>query len=144
MIIEHFILSNSSSIDMNTNALSAFGILDDMQIQAPPGMTLNMTFHAILVVKRDRETGPFQANFKMTVHAPDGKIIGQDLVMPLGMEAGHRRTRLRVITEIPVNQSGNYTVRMEMVNDPSVSRETSIYIQIMPISVPSPQGNPIQ
>ena len=144
MIIEHFILSNSSSIDMNTNALSAFGILDDMQIQAPAGMTLNMTFHVILVVKRDRETGPVQSNFKMTVHAPDGKTIGQELTMPLGMEANHRRTRLRVITEIPVNQSGTYTVKMEKAGDPSVSRETSLYIQIMPISVPSPQGNTIQ
>ena len=132
---------------MNTNSLSAFGILDDMQIQAPPGLALNLTFHAILIVKRDRETGPIQTQFKMTVRAPDGKMIGQDLVMPLGMEHSHRRTRMRVITEIPVTQSGSYTVKMEKADDPQLFREVSVYIQIMPVSIPNPQNpqnNPLQ
>jgi hypothetical protein len=147
MVIEHFILANSSSIDMNTNSLSVFGILDDMQIQAPPGMVLNLTFHSILVVGRGRETGPIQTNFKMTVYSPDQKPIGKELVMPLNMDPNHRRARLRVITEIPVSQSGNYTIKMEKANDPSLNREVSVYIQIMPVSVPNPmnpQSNPLQ
>ncbi len=140
-MIEHLLLANSSSIDMNTNALSAFGILDDMQIQAPPGMALNLSFHAILVVKRMNENGVIQKNFKMSVIGPDGNRIGQELMMPVAMQAEHRRTRMRIISEVPITQSGTYTVRMECVEQPMVSRDTGIHIQIMPVAVPPP-GNP--
>jgi hypothetical protein len=141
MMIEHFLLANSSSIDMNTNSLSAFGILDDMQIQAPPGMTLNLTFHAILVVKRMNEEGPIQQNFRMTVLAPDGNRIGQELLMPVAMQPQHRRTRLRVITEVPVSKTGTYVVRMECVDRPMISRDVTLHIEIMPVTMPEP-GNP--
>lgn len=141
MMIEHFLLANSSSIDMNTNSLSAFGILDDMQIQAPPGMTLNLTFHAILVVKRMNEEGPIQQNFRMTVMAPDGNRIGQELLMPVAMQPQHRRTRLRVITEVPVSKSGTYVVRMECVDRPMISRDVTLHIEIMPVTMPE-SGNP--
>jgi len=141
MIIEHFILSNNSSIDMNSNSLSIFGILDDMQIQAPPGMTLNLNFHAILVVKRDQETGPINTTFKMSVSAPNGTKIGQDIQMPVQMQPAHRRARLRVVAEIPVNQSGHYTVRMVDQQNEKISREVSLHIQILPAAVPSGPGN---
>ena len=141
MMIEHFLLANSSSIDMNTNSLSAFGILDDMQIQAPPGMSLNLTFHAILVVKRMNEEGPIEQNFRMTVLAPDGNRIGQELLMPVAMQPQHRRTRLRVITEVPVSKSGTYVVRMECLERPMVSRDVTLHIEIMPVTMPEP-GNP--
>ena len=140
MIIEHFILSNNSSIDMNSNSLSAFGILDDMQIQAPPGMTLNLSFHAILVVKRDSETGPVNTTFKMSVSGPNGSKIGQDIQMPVQMQPAHRRARIRVIAEIPVLQSGAYTVRMTDQGNEKVSREVSLNIQILPVAVPTAPG----
>lgn len=141
MMIEHFLLANSSSIDMNTNSLSAFGILDDMQVQAPPGMTLNLTFHAILVVKRMNEEGPIEQNFKMTVLSPDGNRIGQELLMPVAMQPQHRRTRLRVITEVPVSKSGTYVVRMECLERPMVSRDVTLHIEIMPVTLTEP-GSP--
>ncbi len=144
MVIEHFLLSNSSSIDMNTNSLSVFGVLDDMQIQAPPGMALNLTFHAILIVKRESEKGPVQGNFKMTVTAPDGSQIGKDLLMPVTMQQAHRRTRLRVITEISVTHSGTYSVKMESIETPSISREVGINIQIMPVVVPDGSNSQLQ
>jgi len=136
MVIEHFILANNSSIDINTNSLSVFGILDDMQIQAPPGLTLNLTFHAILIVKRESEQGPVNSNFTMSVYAPNGNKLGQDVKMPVAMQPVHRRTRLRVITDIPVTQSGNYKVRMVNSENEKVFSEVSLNIQILPVAVP--------
>jgi hypothetical protein len=146
MQIEHFILSNNSSIDMNNNSLSVFGILDDMQIQAPHGLTLNLGFHAILVVKRDGESGPIHSSFKMSITGPNGNKIGQDLQLPVALEPIHRRTRLRVIAEIPVAHSGIYTVRMvsfdKGVENEKISREVSLNIQILPVAVPTPAQTP--
>ena len=139
MQIEHFILAKDSSIDLNTNSLSVFGVLDDMQIQAPPGITFNLSFHAILVVKRERETeqGPIQSNFIMSAYAPNGEKLGHEVTMPVQMQPFHRRTRLRVITEIPVNQSGVYTMRMVNTDNKNLAAEVSLSIQIMPVAVPS-------
>jgi len=125
---------------MNSNSLSVFGILDDMQIQAPPGLTLNLNFHAILVVKRDGETGPINTTFKMNVMGPNGNKIGQDIQMPVQMQPTHRRARLRVVAEIPVFQSGAYTVRMVDQGNEKVMREVSLNIQILPVAVPSGPG----
>ena len=139
MQIEHFILANNSSIDINTNTLSVFGILDDMQIQAPAGMPLNLTFHAILIVKRETENGPINSSFVMSVIGPNGMKIGQEIKMPAVMQAVHRRSRLRVITEIPVVLSGVYRVRMVNQDHEKISSEVSLNIQIMPVVVPTLQ-----
>ena len=141
MVIEHFILANNSSIDVNTNALSVFGILDDIQIQAPPGVTLNLAFHALLIVKRETELGVLNSSFTMSAYAPNGAKIGQDVKMPVAMQAVHRRTRLRVITEIPITQSGNYRVRMVSSENEKISSEVSLNIQILPVSVPPPSSS---
>ena len=138
MQIEHFILANNSSIDINTNSLSVFGILDDMQIQAPAGMTLNLTFHAILIVKRDSDQGAINSSFIMSVIAPNGNKIGQEIKMPVAMQPVHRRSRLRVIAEVPVNQSGSYKFRMVNTDNEKLASEVSLNIQIMPVSVPPP------
>lgn len=138
MKIEHFILANNSSIDINTNTLSVFGILEDMQIQAPPGINLNLTFHAVLVVKREAETGVINSGFTMNVFAPNGNKIGQDVKMPLSMQPAHRRSRLRVIAEIPIVHSGNYRVRMTNAEDETLFSEVNLNIKIMPVAVPSP------
>ena len=140
MQIEHFILANNSSIDINTNSLSVFGILDDMQIQAPPGLTLNLTFHAVLIVKREIEQGAINSNFTMSVFAPNGSKLGQEVKLPVTMQPVHRRTRLRVITDIPVSQSGNYKVRMVNTDNEKIFSEVSLNIQILPVAVPSPSS----
>lgn len=138
MIIEHFILSNQSSIDANTNALSVFGILDDMQVQAPAGMSINLTFHAILVVKREAEAGEIRSNFLMTVMAPNGAPIGQEMKLPVVLQPIHRRSRLRVIAEIPIQQSGTYRIRMACLEQPNLFSEVGLNIQVMPVAVPPP------
>lgn len=141
MKIEHLILSSSSSIDMNNNSLSVFGILDDMQVQVPAGVVFNLAFHAILIVKRVSESGPIHANFKMSVFAPSGERIGQELQLPVAMQAAHRRSRLRVMTEIPITHSGNYTVRLAHVENELLFHESSVHIQVMPVAVPQ---SPVQ
>ena len=140
MLIEHFIVANNSSIDVNTNSLSVFGIMDDLQIQAPAGMALNLSFHAILVVKREQESelGQLNSRFVMNVFAPNGSQIGQDMVMPITMQASHRRARFRVIAEIPLTQSGIYRLRISNTENPKVMSEVNLHIQIMPVAVPSP------
>lgn len=140
MLIEHFIIANNSSIDVNTNSLSVFGVMDDMQIQAPAGMPLNLSFHAILVVKREREMdlGQLNSSFMMSVFAPNGTQIGQDMRMPVMMQASHRRARLRVIAEIPLTQSGTYRLKMVNGENAKVASEVGLHIQIMPVAVPSP------
>jgi hypothetical protein len=142
MKIEHFILANNSSIDINTNTLSVFGIMEDMQIQAPPGTNLGLTFHAVLVVKRESEVGVINSGFVMTVFAPNGSKIGQEVKMPLSMQPAHRRSRLRVIAEIPVLHSGNYRVRMENSENQNIAAEVNLHIQIMPVAVPPPSQLP--
>ena len=138
MKIEHFILANNSSIDINTNSLSVFGILEDMQIQAPPGANLGLTFHAVLVVKRENETGMINSGFTMSVFAPNGNKIGNEVKMPLNMQAAHRRSRLRVIAEIPLQHSGTYRVRMVNTDDETIAAEVNLNLQIMPVEVPAP------
>lgn len=138
MKIEHFILANNSSIDINTNSLSVFGILEDMQIQAPPGANLGLTFHAVLIVKRENETGLISSGFTMSVFAPNGNKIGNEVKMPLNMQPAHRRSRLRVIAEIPLQHSGTYRVRMVNSEDESIAAEVNLNLQIMPVAVPTP------
>ena len=130
---------------MNTNSLSVFGVMDDMQVQAPPGVTLSLSFHAILIVKREREleTGVLNSTFIMSVTAPNGTLIGQEIRMPVTMQSPHRRARLRVIAEIPLTQSGSYRFKMRNAEQEKVFSEVSLHIQIMPVAVP-PAPTPIQ
>lgn len=141
MVIEHFMLANNSSIDVNSNSLSVFGFLDDMQIQAPPGAIVNLQFHAIIVVKREGESGPIHSKMVMTMLGPNKKKVGNDVQIPLSFEPTHRRTRLRILSECPIAQGGNYTIKVSCPDDETLSRELVVNVHILPVAVPTPASN---
>jgi hypothetical protein len=115
MKIEHLVLAKGSSVDRDTQSLSVFEMIEQMQIQAPQ-FPVNVPVHAVLVFRRsDVESGVLIEPWRLSVLGPDRKtLLSQNLEVRL--EAEHLRQRVRINFPIQVSVDGIYSIQLTHVN----------------------------
>lgn len=130
MKIEHLILAKGSSVDRDTQSLSVFEMIEQMQIQAPK-YPVNVPVHAILVFRRDKsDQGVIIEPWRLTVTGPDTKtLLSQNLEVKL--EAEHMRQRVRVNFPVQIQTDGTYIVQLSHVNEPQNARILEIDVKAM-------------
>ena len=139
MLTEHLILAQNSSIDQENNSLSVFGLLEDLNIQAPTPQ-VNVPMQAVVILKREDERGPVEEEFELQALDPDDRVLLSQ-VLPLKMDADHRRTRVRVNFQVLVEKSGDYTVRILSKKVKNIFKETRFGVTLIrSISHPKPQS----
>ena len=128
MKIDHLILAKGSSVDRDTQSLSVFEMIEQMQIQAPK-YPVNVPVHAILVFRRDQnDEGVVIEPWRLTVTGPDAKtLLSQNLEVK--MEAEHRRQRVRINFPVQIQGDGTYHVQLSNVNDTSNTRTIDVDVK---------------
>lgn len=128
MKIDHLILAKGSSVDRDTQSLSVFEMIEQMQIQAPK-YPVNVPVHAILVFRRDQnDEGVVIEPWRLTVTGPDSKtLLSQNLEVK--MEAEHRRQRVRINFPVQIQGDGTYHVQLSNVNDTSNTRSIDVDVK---------------
>jgi hypothetical protein len=131
MIVEHFILARDSSIDRDKNTMSIFDMIEELQVQVQAGVaSIQLGVQAIAVLARQAETGAIRAFFTLKVLSPKGDVISQENI-PAVFAENHKRLRLRMNMGFTVTEPGTYTFRFEKGDDPTVSREGTIGVDII-------------
>ncbi|MES2614426.1 MAG: hypothetical protein V4591_03320 [Bdellovibrionota bacterium] len=129
MKIEHLILANNSSVDMETNLLSVFGFMEDFSIMTPK-LPLLLPVQIIATLKRMDELEKINSIFQIKITNPvEQEIFTQEIKVV--MEAQHVRQRLRVNTHLPISASGNYCVFLIEKNNPSLERIIEVKISVI-------------
>lgn len=128
MKIDHLILAKGSSVDRDTQSLSVFEMIEQMQIQAPK-YPVNIPVHAILVFRRDQnDEGVVIEPWRLTVTGPDSKtLLSQNLEVK--MEAEHRRQRVRINFPVQIQGDGTYHVQLSNVNDSGNTRTIDVDVK---------------
>ncbi|MCB0407953.1 MAG: hypothetical protein KDD34_07110 [Bdellovibrionales bacterium] len=127
MKVEHFILAKGSSIDRDTQVLSVFEIIEQMQIQSPK-FPVNVPVHAVIVFRREEEQGVLVEPWRLSVTDGSKKtLLSQNLEVK--MESDHLRQRVRVHFPIQITHDGTYQVQIAHVNQASNSRVLEIDVK---------------
>lgn len=128
MKIDHLILAKGSSVDRDTQSLSIFEMIEQMQIQAPK-YPVNVPVHAILVFRRaSEEEGVIIEPWRLTVTGPDSKtLLSQNL--EVRMESEHRRQRVRINFPVQIQGDGIYYIQLTNVNDASNTRTIDVDVK---------------
>ena len=130
MQIEHLILAKGSAVDRDSQSLSVFEMIEQMQIQAPQ-FPVNVPVHAVLVFRRQSdEAGVLTEPWQMSLKAPDGKtLLSQNL--DVKMEENHRRQRLRVNFPMQIHSDGTYHIELRNRNNDFNSRSLAIDVKAL-------------
>jgi len=127
MQVDHLILAKGSSVDKDTQSLSVFELIEQMQIQAPQ-FPVNVPVHAVLVFRREGEQGVVSDPWQLILKSPDQTILmSQNLEVKL--EDGHLRQRLRVNFPMQIQNDGTYQIVLRHRNEKSRSRELKIDVR---------------
>lgn len=128
MKIEHLILAKGSSVDRDTQSLSVFEMIEQMQIQAPQ-FPVNVPVHAVLVFRRkENETGVLIEPWRLSIIGPDKKtLLSQSLEVRL--EAEHLRQRVRINFPIQVGTDGVYSIQLNHVNQTDNARVLEVDVK---------------
>lgn len=132
MRVEHFVLAQNSAVDRDSNALSVFGFLEDLNIQSIQKQ-VNVAAQAVIVLRKEEAEGPIDDVIRFTVIDPSEKTIVSQ-VIPLKVSEKHLRQRVRVNFIVVANSSGTYKFRVNRKDD--FSAEQSIKINIIPQIAP--------
>lgn len=133
MIIEHFFLAQDSSVDIHTNMISIFGLIEDLQFENTGSHPINFPCQVILFVKREQEAGAISKSYTLQIFGPDGNIIGAPQAIPTTLQPQHKRTRVRVNTSLPVTRGGDY--RFTLSEGANVLASSTIGIIYRPTAV---------
>lgn len=138
MKLEHFILAQNSSVDKDTNLLSIFNFLEDLNIQTP-APNPNIGAQAVIVLHRGDNKGPIQNQFRFMVISPSGETLVNTTV-PFQFGDTHIRQRIRVNFTFVVQSSGDYQFRVES-DGLGVAGSQSIKINVIPQIGNKPGGS---
>lgn len=140
MKVEHFILAQNSAVDRDTNLLSVFNFLEDLNIQTP-APNPNIGAQAVIVLKRESESGNIQDQFRFMVLSPSGETLVNTTV-PYQFNDQHVRQRVRVNFTFVIPATGNFKFRVESEGNNAFSAEQSVRINIIPqIGQPGQRGH---
>lgn len=130
MVVEHLILAQNSSIDLDNNSLSVFQFLEDVTIHSPqPNVPLPVQM--IVVLRRDlNEKELIQSGFKVRVFDPQNKEVFSK-ILPLEMKPEHRRSRLRLNFNLLLQLSGNYRAEVVLEKQPEVARSFEFFVNMV-------------
>jgi len=109
---------SSSAVDNETNLLSIFNILEEVNINLnsinnqpidlAQKKAINFPFEIISVWGRLNEVNDINAEIKIILHDPDG-IVMQELPYKLEIKSAHQRMRIRIKANgLTITKQGNY------------------------------------
>ncbi len=136
MIVEHFLIARGSSVDRDTQSLSVFEFIEQIQVQAPR-FPVMLPVHAVVVIRRTKEEeGPLRGIYRLSVENPFGEeVLAQDI--PVTFEQNHSRQRVRLNFPLPVGGSGIYYVAVENTNDSEDWSEIPLEVKAVEVAPPT-------
>lgn len=126
MEIEHFFVCRASAIDKESNSMSLFELVEELQVQAPEFPVI-IPLHAVIVFRRGEEEygRPLEEKFRFSIENPSGGgVLAQEL--PVKMNEKHFRQRARLNFPLSIDSEGLYKFSL-------VSSEDSTKSRILPI-----------
>lgn len=127
MHIEYLLLAKDSAVDQETNTLSVFSIIEDLEIR-PDAPKLRLPFQILCSVRRDQEVGEIDQTGTLRIEPPFGSAT--ESKVPVKMQANHTRCRMRVGAVVPIEGPGIFRVIFTMDQDVRLKCETVINIRL--------------
>ena len=117
MKLDFFVLSLGSSIDTESNALSIFNIIEEIQIGIINPSQENeqkpFQLHILASFARDEgEAGVIDHSYTIIALNPQGVEIARLNGIPVHLELVHKRARVKIGATILVSQTGKYVFRL--------------------------------
>ena len=137
MILEHLILARDSSIDREKNTVSLFDLIEELSITSIYP-AVNYQVQLFMILKRDAEVGPLKESVTLVITAPNGDLL-TNAEVNLVMMPEHKRTRLRMNIELPIQTSGDYKFK---ITAPGVARDLNLTVAFL--HQPAPPESSVQ
>jgi hypothetical protein len=139
MKLDYFILSRSSSIDLDTNAVSIFEILEEVQIgvQNTAQETIPKLFqlHVSFTLSREpEEVGELNQFYRIIGRNPSGTEIFIVENLPVHLDATKHRARVRVSATFNITTSGIYKFQLLINADPIAEYSFTVKYLMPPVN----------
>ena len=145
MKVNWAVIAESSAVDQDTNNISLFHIIEDVNIPEPPeslqpvedGDTLPVValrFVIVAVFARTEEDTGEKKEVQLVVEMPNGNVAETGVIFEVDLETAHRnRTRVNVST-LPLAGQGEYRFQFRGLDNDErwrVMSETPLHVSYL-------------